>query len=82
LNQARDLAGVGEPAGLALGEDGPAVDGDRQLAEAAPADLCGDLLRLQLVAEAYRLLAEIGSDDAATDLDVHGAIIAQGRERR
>src|SRR5438445_547564 len=36
----------------------------------------------QLRGEASRLRAEMGSDDAAADLDVHGAIIAQGRERR
>jgi len=82
LNQAGDLAGRGKTPGLALREDRPAVHGDRELAEAAPADSSGNLGVGQLVAEADRLLAQIGSDDAATDLDVHGAIITQGEMRR
>src|SRR3989442_999925 len=68
LDEARDLPGLGNAPGLALGEHGTTVDGDRQLAQTAPANLRRHVKgRLELVAEADRLAPQVHSDRAAFD---------------
>src|SRR5262245_40946490 len=72
LEEPRDLAGRRLAPGLAIREHRPAVHCDRQLAEAAPADPSRNVQRaLDLVTKAYRLAAQIHSDQAALDFDLH-----------
>src|SRR6185295_2468563 len=72
LEEPRDLAGHRLAPGLAIREHRPAVHRDRQLTEAAPADPRRNVQRaLDLVTKAYRLAAQIHSDQAALDLDLH-----------
>src|SRR5262245_7136540 len=75
-DQALHFTCGGHAAGGFLGEDQGAVDGDVELAGAAPADGRGDAEgALELVLEADRLVADIQSEEAALDLDLHRVIL-------
>jgi hypothetical protein len=63
---------------LLLREHERAVDDDVELTEAAPANFRRDAQALrQVLSEAPGLPADVASDEAALDLDVHVGRIAQ-----
>jgi hypothetical protein len=67
-----NLAGFRHAADVPLREDGAAIDRDRQLAQATPADLRRHIEGCaQLVAKAHGLAPQIQSERATLDLDVH-----------
>jgi hypothetical protein len=72
LDEPHDLARLRHAPGATLGEDGTAVHGYRQLAEAAPANFRRHVeAGLQLIAKAHGLAAQVRSQCAALDFDLH-----------
>src|SRR2546425_12758502 len=73
LGEWDDRGGVGAAARLPLREHNLTVDDHIELTEPAEPDLWCDAERAgKAIAKAHGLLADVASDEAALDLDVHG----------